>query len=93
MTSGLISTTQAHSVIVLENSYNTHNPDTWGFKEGLLPKIYMCMHVCLYNAQILGSSDEDIQRRNLMVHGPAKVLLYQPPEATVDNCTTTTAEA
>jgi len=53
----------------------------------------MCMHVCLYNAQILGSSDEDIQRRNLMVHGPAKVLLYQPPEATVDNCTTTTAEA
>lgn len=79
--------------MVLQNKHVTHNPDAWGFKEELFPKIYVCRHVCLYNAQILGSSDEDIQRRNLTVHGPAKTLLNQPPEATVDNCTTATAEA
>lgn len=53
----------------------------------------MYTYVCLYNAQILESSDEDIERRNLMAHGPAKTLLNQPPEETVDNCTTTAAEA
>lgn len=50
MASGLISKTQAHSIIVLEKKSDTHIPDIRGFKEKLLPKIYMCTHVCLYRS-------------------------------------------
>lgn len=59
--SGLTSKTQAPSIIVLENKCDTHNPDTWEFKEELLPKIHM------YNTQNLSSSDENMQKRNVRV--------------------------